>query len=121
MISASQALADFTQEQWQHYVSQFVPIENSLIEWAVDPNKVTQNRDRAMTGFNQQFDIAQQGLERRQRSYGITLNADEQRASDRNADLQRSLGEVQVANTSRDLTIDRQRGIMGAAPAMPQG
>jgi hypothetical protein len=117
--SAEAALAEFTRQQWQTYVSQFVPIENELIEYAMDPAVVQRNMDKAMGGVRQAFDAQPAITNRRLRGLGVELNADEQAASKRDTALQKGLAEVQAANTARDLTVDRQRGIMGG-PAMPQ-
>lgn len=110
--------AAFTKDQWQNYISQFVPIENELIDWAMDPATVTKSRERAVSGIGQQYDVAQGAAERRRRGLGITLTPDEKASADRYSNLQKSLGEVQASNTARDLTVDRQRAIMGS-PVTP--
>ena len=117
-MSAQDALAQFTRQQWQQYVSQFIPIENELIDYAMDPTVVQKNMDKALAGVRGSFD-AQQGItQRRMRGLGIQLNPDEAAAAKRDTALQKGLAEVQAANVARDLTVDRQRSIMGG-PAMP--
>jgi hypothetical protein len=118
-MSAESALAQFTRQQWQTYVSQFMPIENELIEYAMDPAVVQRNMDKAIGGVRSAFEAQPAITERRMRGMGIQLNADEQAATKRDTALQKGLAEVQAANTARDLTVDRQRAIMGG-PALPQ-
>lgn len=118
-MSAEAALAAFTRQQWQDYVSQFIPIENELIDYAMDESLPGKNMARAVESVQKGFAAQPAITERRMRGLGIQLNPDEQASAKRDTALQKGLSEVQAANTARDLTVDRQRSLMGG-PAMPQ-
>ena len=80
--SASDTFAALTRQQWDDYLTNFVPIEDMMIQYATDPQVVTDAVMNARSDVDQSFD-AQAGIsERRNRGLGITLNADEQRAAD---------------------------------------
>lgn len=114
---ASDVFAALTRQQWQDYVAQFIPFENDLIEYAMNPETVTKSIDRARAGVAASFK-AQEGVnERRLRANQVTLSPDEQAAAGRRTDLARSLADVQSANIARDMTVQRQRAVMGSQPA----
>ena len=116
---ANDTFAAITKQQWQDYITNFVPIENKLIAYATDPNQVTQAMTDASQGVQAAF-AAQPGIQQRQfKGLGITPDADTQQAMTRQTGLQASLADVQAQNTARDLTRQRQESILGS-PA-PQG
>jgi hypothetical protein len=122
--SAADTYAQVTRDQWQQYVSQFVPIENQLINYATDTQLPAENMQRAITGVQNAFQTQQGQTQRRLSGYGISLNPQEQAAATREQNLSQSLGEVGAANAARDFTVNRQRGILGAPNqqvAPPQG
>ncbi len=68
----------------------------------------------ARTDVSGAFD-AQAGInQRRLGGLGLTLNADEQKASDREMGLQRSLADVTATNLTTERVTDRQRNLLGA-------
>ncbi len=112
--------AAMSRDQWQQYLSTYVPIENQLIQYAMDPETVTkavaQNRADVATQF-----AAQPGMQqRRLRGYGIQLDPDQKAAADREFGLQKSLADVSVANTTRDTVLNRQMSIMGGPAPQAQ-
>ena len=111
--SASDIYAKITADQWQQYLSTFVPIENQLIQYATDPTQVTQAVDAARTdvaGAN----AAQAGATQRNlQGLGVTLNPAQRAASTRETGISAALASVQAQNTARDLTIQRQQSILG--------
>jgi len=116
---ANDTFAAITKQQWNDYVSNFVPIENQLIKYATDPTQVTTAMQDASTGVQQAF-AQQPGIQQRQfKALGVTPGADETAAATRQTGLQASLADVQAQNTARDLTKQRQESILGS-PA-PQG
>ncbi len=117
--SASDLFASATRQQWSNYVNTFVPIENKLIQYATDPNTVTNAVSDAQTGVKQAFDAQQGATQRKLQGLGVTLSPDEEAAQKRSSGLTESLAGVQAANTARDLTVQRQQSILGS-PA-PQG
>jgi len=110
---AGDTFAALTREQWADYVSQFVPLENQLIQYATDPGVVTQSMQKASTNVNQSFDAAEASAQRRLKGYGVTLTPEEQAAQKREFGLARSLADVQAQGLARDLTTTRQRSVLG--------
>jgi len=116
-MSAADQFAALTRQQWQDYVSQFIPFENDLLEYARNPAVVTQNVEQARAGVAAAFD-AQQGItQRKLRAKQQTLTPEEQAAMEKQTALSRSLADVQAANTAREMTVSRQRSVAGAVPS----
>jgi hypothetical protein len=111
---ASQLYAQVTQQQWSSYMQNFVPYENQLISYAMDPNKVATNMGTAgsnvAAAFGQQAGMQQ----RRLAQYGIGLNPDEQKAQQRDLALNKSVADVQARNQAKDITVANQMSIIGA-------
>lgn len=110
---ASDTFAALTKERWADYVKTFVPIENQLIDYATNPNTVSDAMSSASENVQGAYDAEQGAMGRRLKGLGLSLNADEQAASDRSSSLDRSLSDVQGQNMARDLTIQRQQSILG--------
>ena len=107
------AYAKLTRDQWYDYVNTFVPIENKLIQYATDPTVVSGAMENASQGVTGAFDAAQAGAARRLQGLGTSLDADEQKASDRSYGLAKSLADVGAQNNARDLTRSRQQSLLG--------
>jgi len=110
---ASQTFAALTRQQWSDYVSNYVPYENKLIEYATDPNVVSNAMTEASGDVNTAFDRIGNVNNMRLKGLGLTLNADEQHASDRTLGLARAASDVQAQNSARDVTRARQQSILG--------
>lgn len=110
---AGDTFAALTRQQWADYTSTFVPIENQLIAYAMDPGKVKESMAKASANVNQSFDAAEASSERRLRGLGITLSPEEEAAKRRSFGLSRSLADVQAQNLNRDLTTRRQQAVLG--------
>lgn len=104
-------------DQWNTYLSMFMPVEDNAIQWATDPRISGINAQRAVGYVDQAFDANAASGERRRRAYGIQLNPEEQAAVDRQNNLQESLTKVHAANTTRDTTQGLQRSIIGGGSA----
>lgn len=118
---AQQTFAALTRQQWDDYLRNYVPVENELIQYATDPNAVSDAVLNARTAVDQGFD-AQAGIQqRRMRGLGITLAPDEQRAVDRSNSLARSLADVSAANLTTQRVQDRQQALLGAPVPNVQG
>jgi hypothetical protein len=111
--SAQEDYAALTREQWQSYITNFVPYENKLIEYATDPSVVSNAMSGASADVNAAFDSRAAGTARHLGGLGLTLDADEQRASTRSLGLARSLTDVGAQNAARDATVARQQSILG--------
>jgi hypothetical protein len=119
---AGDTFAALTRQQWADYTATFVPIENQLIQYAMDPGKVKESMAKASTTVNQAYDAAEQSSARRLRGLGIEMSPEEQAAQRRSFGLSRSLADVQAQNLSRDLTTRRQQAVLGnPAPSAATG
>lgn len=107
------AYAALTRDQWNTYVQTFVPIENKLIGYATDPGVVTSAMANASENVTGAFDAQQAATGRRLKGLGVSLDADEQRASNRSFGLAKSLADVGAQNNARDVTTQRQQSILG--------
>lgn len=116
---ANDVFAAVTRDQWSHYVNTFIPIENKLIKYAMDPNVVSDAMADASTGVHQAFAAQEGSTQRRLQGMGVQLSADEQAAQTRGSGLREGLADVQAQNTARDLTTQRQQSILGSP--VPQG
>ena len=118
--SANDQFAAMTRDQWQTYVSTFVPIENQLIKYATDTTLPQQAMQKASDTVNQSFAAQQGAMTRELSGLGVTLTPDQQAAQQRSYGLSKSLADVQAQNTAGDLTRQRQQSILGN-PAPPVG
>jgi hypothetical protein len=116
---ANDVFAAVTREQWANYVNTFVPIENKLIKYATDPTVVSDAMADASTGVHQAFAAQEGSTNRRLQGMGVSLSPEEQAAQTRSSGLREGLADVQAQNTARDLTTQRQQGILGSP--VPQG
>jgi hypothetical protein len=116
---ANDTFAAVTQDQWSNYVNTFVPIENQLIKYATDPTQPAQAMATAQTDVDNSFSQQAGATQRQNAALGVTPTADETAATTKATGLTKSLAGVQAQNTARDLTVQRQQGILGN-PA-PQG
>lgn len=113
MPSASDAFADLTRQQYSDWVNTWSPYENKLIEYATDPTVVSGAMSDASTSVNGSFDRQETATQNRLKGLGLTLNADEQRASDRSTGLARASADVDAQNRVRDQVTARQNAILG--------
>ena len=116
---AGDTYAALTRDQWQQYVSTFVPIENTMIQYATDPNTVNNAMAEASKDVNASFDAQAGATQRRLQGLGVSLTPEQQGAQKRSLGLSRSLTDVGAQNTAAELTRSRQQQIIGN-PA-PQG
>ncbi len=111
--TAAQQMAALTRQQWADYVSLFMPYENELIDYAMNPEVVTKSVDKARADVDTAFQVQEGVNQRRLRAQQQTLSPEEQAAADKQTQLSKSLAEVGAENTARQATIGRQRGILG--------
>lgn len=110
---ASDVMAGLTRERWADYVSNFVPIENKLIDYATNPDTVNNAMASASADVAGAFSAREGAVARNLRGLGLTLNEDEQAAASKATGLARSLADVQGQNLARDATVSRQQQILG--------
>jgi len=90
-----------------------VPLENQLIQYATDPNVVSNNMAEASRDVNFSFDAQEGAFQRRMRGLGVTLDADQQQARQRQTGLTRALADVNAQNAAGYTTRMRQQSILG--------
>jgi len=111
--TANDMFAQLTRDQWQSYVTNYVPYENDLIKYATSTTAVGDAMKSASADVNSAFDNSTAATQRRLAGLGLTLSPDEQAASTRSTGLARSLADVNAQNTARDATVARQQSILG--------
>lgn len=110
-----------TRQMWDTYVTNFMPYENKLIDYATSATVATDAMATASDFIDQSFDTQQASSQRRLKGLGLKLSADEQAASDKSFGLAKSLADVGAQNMVRDQTVARQRAILGnPVPTLPQ-
>ena len=120
-MSADQSFAQLTRQQWMNTLTGTGPFENRLIDYSNDPSVVSDAMSAASADARQAFTNSAASQQRQLRGLGLTLDADEQRASDRSTNLAASLSDVNAQNMARDATVARQRSVLGSpVPSIPQ-
>lgn len=119
---AQNAFAAITRQQWDDYLTQYVPIENRLIDYAMDEDAPVAAAERAGRGIGQSFEQQRESTGRRLAGMGLQLTAEEQASADKQSRLSESLATVGAMNNARDTTTQRQQGILGnPSPQLPRG
>lgn len=120
-LSADQSFAQLTRQQWLSYLTNTVPFEDKLIDYANDPSVVADAMSEASADARRSFAARAASQQRQLRSAGLTLDPDEQAAAERSTSLAASLADVGAQNAARDATTARQRTVLGSpVPAIPQ-
>lgn len=114
MANSSDTYAALTRQQWADYVSTYVPIENKLIDFAMDTSQPEKAMAEASTNVQNAFAAQEGDFRRKMQGLGVSLNAEEQAAQTRAAGLSKSLADVQAQNTAAAQTREMQYGLMGA-------
>ena len=111
-----------TRSMWDSYVTNFIPYENRLIDYASNPEVVSDAMAEASGFVDDSFNAQRAATGRRLRGLGLTLDEDEQQAADRSFGLSKSLADVTAQNVAGQLTRQRQQSVLGnpapSAPAM---
>lgn len=110
---AQNAFAAITRQQWDDYLQNYVPVENRLINYAMDEQAPVQAAELAGRGIGQAFDQQRESTGRRLAGMGLQLTPEEQAAADKQSRLSESLATVGAMNNARDATLQRQQGILG--------
>lgn len=111
--NASDTFAAMTRDMWSQWVSQFMPIENTIIDYASDVTLPETNASKAVAGVQGAYAQGSKTQDLAMKTSGIQYTPEEAAQIKRDRSLDQSLAEVQAANTARTLTVDRQRSIMG--------
>lgn len=114
--------AELTRKQWADYQARFVPTENRLMNMTsyMNPSVVSNEINSAIGqgGYvNRAIDNSSAQTQRSFARYGLSPNAAQQTALDRDASLTRSKAVVDAANRIRTNIMDRNQQIAtGAVP-----
>jgi hypothetical protein len=110
----SQALGAISASQWSTYLQHFVPMENQMIQYAMDPNLAAKNMQAAQ-GMQQQANQQSTGIQTRQlEQYDTSLTPEQKAAADKTKGITDATSNVTAANKAKDATVANQMGIMGA-------
>lgn len=113
-MSAAQQLGAISSAQWNDYMQTFVPQENLLLQYAMDPNYAAKQMQTAQ-GLQQQANQQASGIQARQLAqYDTTLTPEQAAAAKKQTGITGALAEVQTANQAKDLAAQTQLGILGA-------
>lgn len=119
---AQNAFAQLTRQQWDDYLTNYVPQENRLIDYATDETKPQDAAYLAGRGVGAAFDQQRESTGRRLAGMGLQLTDEEQAAADKQSRLSESLATVGAMNNARDATTQRQQSVIGQpAPQLPRG
>jgi hypothetical protein len=111
--SPTQQLANVTSQEWSTYMQHFVPYENQLIQYAMDPNKPLENMQLAQQQ-EQQAQTQATGIQTRQmQQTDTTLTPEQQAAVQRTRGISNAQSVVNVGNQAKDVTVANQMGIAG--------
>jgi len=112
--SATQLYGQIAAGQWQDYVSNFVPIENQLIQYATNPNQAGTAMQTASANVNQAYN-QQAGMQsRRLAQFGVSLNPEEAAAAAKDTALSRVTSDVTAQNQAKDQVQANQMSILGS-------
>lgn len=108
---ASDTYAQMTRDMWAAWVSTFMPIENTLIDYSTNRALPGERAQQAMESVREAFDFSANRIGRG--IAGVPESPLEREARERDLVLSKSLAQVNAANVARQATVQRQRGIMG--------
>ncbi len=118
-FDASNQLAGILGQQWANYQSVFKPVENKLIDYATNPDTITNATANAKTNVDNAFATSSGGLQRQLSAQGVQVTPEQQTAITRQNGLSKSLAEVGAMNQSANTTYDTITSVLsGGAPNM---
>lgn len=121
---ASDLLASITRGMWDDYKDRFLPIEDMLIDKALNPD-VAGRTAAASQHVNKAYDVSGKMLTDKFHSYGLEMTPEQKKSYGRQSNLSRGLADVQAQNRTRANIRDEQMQILtGLAPRsdiLPQG
>jgi hypothetical protein len=110
----SQALGAISASQWSTYMQHFMPMENQMIQYAMDPALAGKNMQTAQ-GLQEQQNQQSSGIQTRQlQQFDTALTPEQQAASAKTKGIGDAMSKVTAANQAKDTTVANQMGILGA-------
>ena len=108
------ALGAISSQEWSTYMQHFVPMENQLIQYAMNPNQAATNMATA-EGLQQQESKQASGIATRQLQQQDTqLTQQQQEAAGKQRGINAASAIVNTANQAKDVTVANQMSILGA-------
>jgi hypothetical protein len=114
VTNPSQALGNIASQEWSTYLQNFVPEENALISYAMNPNLVAQNMQLAQQQQEQSNTQATGIEERRLAQFDTQLTPEQKAAADKTRGISNATSTVNAANVAKDVTVANQMGVLGA-------
>lgn len=111
---ASDTFAALTRQQFADFMADIAPYEDKLIEFNNSTTAATDSMQRGLSNVKSSFDRQEEATAGRLKGLGLTLNADEQKASTRSTGLAKSLAEVHAANSAGQQTRSLQQSLLGS-------
>lgn len=115
------AQGELTRAQWDLYEQTTAKGEDALIDFALDDTLPDQYADDAIKDINTAYDKSAGQTERRLSRFGVTMDSDQQKVSDRLRGLERSLAVSGGANVARQGVSDLQLETLGAVNQIGAG
>ena len=116
--SASDLIANITREQWQDYLNRFQPYDRKLIDLATGNNDNEAAVERARSGVQSSFDVANGTQQRNTERLGLSTLPDEAQAIERNSKQAQTLSELNVVNNTRLHAQDRDQKLLAGSGAV---
>ena len=111
--TAAQQLGSISQNEWSTYLQHFMPIENTLLQYAQNTALPEQNAQAAL-GIQEQANTQGAGIQERQLAqYDTSLNPEEAAAAKKATGISNAVANVQAQNQAKDVTVANQMSIMG--------
>ena len=112
--AASSQLGAISQDEWSTYLQHFMPMENTLLQYAQNTQLPGQNMTAAL-GVQEQANSMAEGMQQRQlNQFDAQLNPEEAAAAKKARGISDTVANVQAANQAKDVTVANQMSIMGA-------
>lgn len=119
-VDADKLQTGITREQYNDWVTSYVPHENDHIGRLQDDQYYAGQVREAGVQAGRGFDIGQGSLERNLSRYGVNLNPDQQRVLDRIRKFGRDEAVVHAKNTARDRYEDLRLGGLNTVANLAQ-
>ncbi|MFS1522776.1 hypothetical protein ACL7TT_01475 [Microbulbifer sp. 2304DJ12-6] len=116
--SAENTLARIYRAEWQDYLNRFAPYEDKAIDFATNPEAVTEAVDRAGSAMEQSFATSKESLQRDRSRYGLSMSPREQASESRSNAASGTAAKLAARNNTRLHVQDRQQQVMSGAGAV---
>ncbi|MEW5251060.1 hypothetical protein [Microbulbifer discodermiae] len=116
--SAENTLARIYRAEWQDYLKRFAPYEDKAIDFATNPEAVTEAVDRAGEAMDQSFATSKESLQRDRSRFGLSMSPREQASESRSNAASGTAAKLAARNNTRMHVQDRQQQVMSGTGAI---